>query len=128
MRLPRRRVAEIAPVMPLFTAYFAGPLYRPSLRPSRISCASSSDNSVQKTGFKAFFFTDRDECAVENGGCQHICKNTIGSFECHCHYGFTLHKNKMDCKEGGCQHKITNPKGEITSPNWPDLYPSRKDC
>ena len=88
----------------------------------------NSDNSVQKTGFKAFFFTDRDECAVENGGCQHICKNTIGSFECHCHNGFTLHENKMDCKEGGCQHEITNPKGEISSPNWPDFYPSRKDC
>ncbi|KAL5017782.1 hypothetical protein ScPMuIL_003504 [Solemya velum] len=87
----------------------------------------NSDNSVQKTGFSTLFFTDKDECAVNNGGCQHVCKNTVGSYECACHNGFTLH-NKHDCKEGGCQHFITDPIGEINSPNWPDFYPSRKDC
>ena len=45
-------------------------------------------------------FSDKDECAVNNGGCQHICKNTVGSYECACHNGFTLHENKHDCKEG----------------------------
>ncbi|XP_060072061.1 tolloid-like protein 1 [Ylistrum balloti] len=88
----------------------------------------NSDNSVQKTGFQAVFFTDMDECAVNNGGCQHICKNTVGSYECACHNGFTLHENNHDCKEGGCQHTISDPQGEISSPNWPDYYPSRKDC
>ena len=44
--------------------------------------------------------SDKDECAVNNGGCQHICKNTVGSYECACHNGFTLHENKHDCKEG----------------------------
>jgi len=29
---------------------------------------------------------------------------------------------------GGCQHEVTKPAGEVTSPNWPDYYPSRKDC
>lgn len=29
---------------------------------------------------------------------------------------------------GGCQHNIIQPEGEISSPNWPHLYPSRKDC
>lgn len=43
---------------------------------------------------------DKDECAVNNGGCQHICKNTVGSYECACNNGFTLHENKHDCKEG----------------------------
>lgn len=88
----------------------------------------SSDNSVQKSGFAAVFFTDKDECAVSNGGCQHICKNTIGSYICSCHNGFTLHENKHDCKEGGCKHEIASPVGEIISPNFPDYYPSRKDC
>ncbi|XP_064635870.1 tolloid-like protein 1 [Lineus longissimus] len=88
----------------------------------------NSDNSVQKTGFHAVFLTDKDECATDNGGCQHICKNMIGSYECACHNGYTLHLNKHDCKEGGCQHRITSSQGEITSPNWPDNYPSRKDC
>lgn len=29
---------------------------------------------------------------------------------------------------GGCQHRINDPDGEISSPNWPDFYQSRKDC
>lgn len=69
-----------------------------------------------------------DECAVNNGGCQHECHNTFGSYECSCHNGFTLHDNKHDCKEGGCKHEISVPKGNITSPNYPEFYPSKKDC
>lgn len=69
-----------------------------------------------------------DECTINNGGCQHECTNTIGSFICTCHNGFTLHENQRDCKEGGCKYEITNPFGEILSPNYPDYYPSRKDC
>lgn len=88
----------------------------------------NSDNSVQKSGFAGIFFTDKDECAISNGGCQHICKNTIGSYICSCHNGFTLHENKLDCKEGGCKHEITSPVGDVTSPGYPDYYPSRKDC
>ncbi|XP_076317965.1 tolloid-like protein 1 [Tachypleus tridentatus] len=88
----------------------------------------NSDNSVQKSGFAAVFFTDKDECATNNGGCQHICKNTIGSYMCACHNGFILHENKHDCKEGSCTHHITDPVGEISSPNYPDYYPSRKEC
>lgn len=88
----------------------------------------NSDNSVQKSGFAAVFFTDKDECANENGGCQHICKNTIGSYYCACHNGFVLHENKHQCKEGSCIHHISSPVGDIVSPNFPDFYPSKKDC
>ncbi|XP_013385673.1 bone morphogenetic protein 1 [Lingula anatina] len=88
----------------------------------------NSDNSVQKTGFLATFFTDKDECAVDNGGCQHICKNTVGSYQCACNNGYQLHENKHDCKEGGCSHEIVTPEGEITSPDWPSHYPARKNC
>ncbi|GLV41047.1 tolkin [Carabus blaptoides fortunei] len=88
----------------------------------------TSDNSVQKSGFAAVFVTDKDECAIENGGCQHECHNTLGSYVCSCHNGFMLHENQRDCKEGGCKYEITAPYGEIKSPNHPDYYPSRKDC
>ncbi|XP_076233982.1 tolloid-like protein 1 tolkin [Calliopsis andreniformis] len=87
-----------------------------------------SDNSIQKTGFAAVFFTDMDECASNNGGCQHECRNTIGSYQCSCHNGFTLHENGHDCKEGGCKYEIAAPVGTITSPNYPDHYPGLKDC
>ena len=35
--------------------------------------------------FAAIFFTDKDECATNNGGCQHVCRNTIGAYYCSCH-------------------------------------------
>ncbi|TNN89652.1 Dorsal-ventral patterning tolloid-like protein 1 [Liparis tanakae] len=59
-----------------------------------------SDNTVSKKGFKAHFFSDKDECSKDNGGCQHECINTVGSYVCQCRHGFVLHENKHDCKEG----------------------------
>lgn len=73
-------------------------------------------------------FADMDECAINNGGCQHECRNTVGSYTCWCHNGFTLHENGHDCKEGGCKHEVVAPTGTVSSPNYPDTYPSRKDC
>ncbi|XP_008472334.1 tolloid-like protein 1 [Diaphorina citri] len=87
-----------------------------------------SDNSVQKSGFSAFFFTDKDECMTNNGGCQHECRNTIGSYICSCHNGYTLLENGHDCKEGGCKYEITAPNGVIKTPNHPDYYPSKREC
>ncbi|XP_077456618.1 bone morphogenetic protein 1a isoform X1 [Stigmatopora argus] len=87
-----------------------------------------SDNTVSKKGFKAQFFSDKDECSKENGGCQHECVNTFGSYSCQCRSGFVLHENKHDCKEAGCDHTVSSVSGTITSPNWPDKYPSKKAC
>ncbi|KAG8183432.1 hypothetical protein JTE90_023188 [Oedothorax gibbosus] len=87
-----------------------------------------SDNSVQKSGFAALYFTDQDECATANGGCLQICKNTVGSYQCSCHNGFVLHPNGHDCKEGSCVHHVLSTDGVVSSPNFPDHYPSRKEC
>ncbi|XP_047426669.1 bone morphogenetic protein 1-like isoform X2 [Mugil cephalus] len=87
-----------------------------------------SDNTVSKRGFKAHFFSDIDECFKGNGGCQHECVNTFGSYSCQCRSGFMLHDNKHDCKEAGCDHVVNSVSGTISSPNWPDKYPSKKAC
>uniref|UniRef100_A0A6Q2XBD7 Metalloendopeptidase n=1 Tax=Esox lucius TaxID=8010 RepID=A0A6Q2XBD7_ESOLU len=87
-----------------------------------------SDNTVSKKGFRAHFFSDKDECSKNNGGCQHDCINTVGSYVCQCRHGFILHGNKHDCKEAECEHKVHSPSGTLSSPNWPDKYPSRKEC
>lgn len=71
----------------------------------------TSDNSIQKTGFSASYLIDEDECAVNNGGCQHVCTNTIGSYQCSCTNGFLLHENKHDCIEGHCTHMIASTEG-----------------
>lgn len=72
----------------------------------------NSDNSIQKSGFEANYFIDRDECTTNNGGCQHICKNTIGSYQCSCNNGFILHENKHDCIGSQYLQKITTPDGK----------------
>ncbi|KAH9413647.1 Bone morphogenetic protein 1 [Dermatophagoides pteronyssinus] len=88
----------------------------------------TSDNSVQRGGFHLHFFTDLDECVINNGGCQHICRNKIGSYVCECNSGYVLHENKHDCKEGSCSYQITSSNAEIVSPQYPEEYPSKKDC
>ncbi|XP_030834881.1 bone morphogenetic protein 1 homolog isoform X1 [Strongylocentrotus purpuratus] len=87
-----------------------------------------SDNTVAKEGFFANFFADVDECEEGNGGCQHICTNTLGSYTCSCRNGFTVHENLHGCKESGCRREIQSTTGIITSPNYPDNYPKRKEC
>ncbi|XP_051907425.1 bone morphogenetic protein 1-like isoform X2 [Hippocampus zosterae] len=87
-----------------------------------------SDNTVSKRGFKAHFFSDMDECSQENGGCQHECVNTMGSYRCQCRSGYTLHDNKRDCKEAGCDLALNGASGTVSSPNWPEKYPSKKAC
>lgn len=88
----------------------------------------TSDNNIQKSGFAAIFNTDIDECAINNGGCQHECTNTIGSYLCSCNNGYALDENGHDCNGGGCKYEITVPQGEISSPNFPEKYPPNMDC
>ncbi|XP_063889709.1 multiple epidermal growth factor-like domains protein 6 [Scylla paramamosain] len=43
---------------------------------------------------------DRDECQVNNGGCEHSCKNTVGSFMCCCSLGDRLRRDGRTCQDG----------------------------
>ncbi|BHF75906.1 hypothetical protein SprV_0501900400 [Sparganum proliferum] len=56
------------------------------------------DGSIQPVGFRATYLMDRDECADSNGGCEQICRNTIGSYFCKCRSGFKLHE-RFKCIE-----------------------------
>ena len=40
---------------------------------------------------------DIDECQVHNGGCQHRCVNTRGSYHCECNPGSRLHVDARTC-------------------------------
>ena len=42
-------------------------------------------------------YLDINECEMLNGGCQHQCKNTNGSYLCQCNDGFLLNGNGRTC-------------------------------
>ena len=39
-----------------------------------------------------------NECALDNGGCQHNCINTDGSYYCSCDTGYDLQQDKLSCQ------------------------------
>ncbi|NP_999728.1 bone morphogenetic protein 1 homolog precursor [Strongylocentrotus purpuratus] len=58
-----------------------------------------SDGSVNKGGFSADFFKEKDECAQpDQGGCMDVCVNTIGSYRCDCRPGYELSSDGRRCE------------------------------
>ena len=53
--------------------------------------------------------TDFNECDINNGGCDQICENTIGSFKCSCRPGYNQSQNGVSCD--GKLFSITNKHG-----------------
>ena len=46
----------------------------------------------------SYFPPDIDECLVNNGGCEQVCTNAIGSYSCSCRDGFKVDdKNPEKC-------------------------------
>ncbi|KFM59925.1 Tolloid-like protein 1, partial [Stegodyphus mimosarum] len=86
-----------------------------------------SDSSIRKMGFSATFVTEIDECSGFKHGCQQKCINTVGSYRCECDIGYELHSDGKRC-EDACGGILKGEKGTITSPSFPDLYPSNKQC
>ena len=43
-------------------------------------------------------FIDVDECSLSNGGCDQLCVNIEGSFQCRCQQGFILDSEKRTCR------------------------------
>ena len=43
------------------------------------------------------FFIDIDECAANTDGCDQLCTNIAGSFQCSCNSGYSLASNGRTC-------------------------------
>lgn len=71
-----------------------------------------SDNSVSKSGFMVDFHIDENECATDNGGCQHSCLNNFGSYQCICDTGYLLNEDMHTCSELKCSQYIVAPAGK----------------
>ncbi|KAI8507036.1 hypothetical protein Bbelb_154750, partial [Branchiostoma belcheri] len=65
--------------------------------------------------------SDINECSVVNGGCDHVCTNTMGTFHCSCVTGYTLDADGYSCSDinecnfgnGGCQQNCINLIGSF---------------
>ena len=56
---------------------------------------------------------------VSNGGCDHNCSNTEGSYECSCRDGYTLEPDHHTCEDTNeclnfpCNHSCVNLRGSF---------------
>ena len=64
-------------------------------------------------------YLDINECTANTDGCDQVCTNTDGSFECSCNSGFTLSNDGKTCIENNectlgtdnCQQICVNTNG-----------------
>ncbi len=62
---------------------------------------------------------DNDECLANTDGCDQVCTNTIGSFQCSCIDGYTLSSDGRSCLDinectagtHNCQQRCINING-----------------
>ncbi|KAL4622476.1 signal peptide, CUB and EGF-like domain-containing protein 3 isoform X2 [Arapaima gigas] len=87
-----------------------------------MSCSCPEGFALQPdhTTCKGTFTIYIDECRLTNGGCDHVCRNTVGSFECSCRKGYKLLTNERTCQdidecsfERTCDHSCINSPGSF---------------
>ena len=63
-------------------------------------------------------YLDIDECTAANASsCQHICANTLGSFDCSCRTGYYLDSDKFSCH--GKWYCLLIPRWPPGALTWP---------
>lgn len=114
-----------SPLIGIYCGYKLPPDIRSSS--NKLYVKFVSDSTVQKLGFSALYMTEFDECSSIDHGCEQMCINNLGGYECACKVGYQLHSDNKHC-EDICGGRIDEPNGTITSPSFPDLYPGNKSC
>ncbi|XP_028568569.2 complement C1s subcomponent [Podarcis muralis] len=95
-----------------------------------VTFQSDFSNEERFTGFAAYYIAeDVDECTdfVEEA-CSHYCNNYIGGYYCSCPPEYFLHEDLKTCGVNCTGNVYTDLSGEITSPNYPSLYPENSHC
>ncbi|XP_019383161.1 PREDICTED: complement C1s subcomponent [Gavialis gangeticus] len=95
-----------------------------------VTFQSDFSNEQRFTGFAAYYVAvDVNECTdfVEEA-CSHYCNNYIGGYFCSCPPDYFLQEDKKTCSVNCSGSVFTELSGEITSPNYPNLYPENSRC
>ena len=77
------------------------------------------------------YYIDINECLSNNGGCNHICVNTEGSFECLCKSSYILSADNMTCAPNvtKCDYVLDEPNGYINTSGFPNSqYAPNSNC
>ena len=57
---------------------------------------------------------DVNECNTDNGGCDHICTNREGDYQCSCRTGFSLRGDNRTCDDiDECVVNMLSPCSDI---------------
>ncbi|KAJ8790914.1 hypothetical protein J1605_021008 [Eschrichtius robustus] len=91
---------------------------------------SDFSNEERFTGFAAYYVAvDVNECTdFADAPCSHFCNNFIGGYFCSCPPEYFLHDDMKNCGVNCSGNVFTTLIGELTSPNYPSLYPENSRC
>ncbi|XP_057559739.1 complement C1s subcomponent [Hippopotamus amphibius kiboko] len=91
---------------------------------------SDFSNEERFTGFAAYYVAvDINECTdFVHAPCSHFCNNFLGGYFCSCPPEYFLHDDMKNCGVNCSGDVFTTLIGEITSPNYPSLYPENSRC
>ncbi|XP_059815579.1 complement C1r-B subcomponent-like, partial [Hypanus sabinus] len=97
----------------------------------KLEFQSDFSNEGKFLGFLLYYEAiDVDECSVQEGSvpmCEHLCHNTLGSYQCACRRGYQLRDDGRSCQVQ-CQEFFNELSGELMSPEYPSPYPSNLQC
>lgn len=63
----------------------------------RVECDICNNSNLSHYRTNSFLYSDTNECLISNGGCDHICQNTVGDVVCYCREGFSLTDDQRSC-------------------------------
>ncbi|XP_039375593.1 complement C1s subcomponent [Mauremys reevesii] len=95
-----------------------------------VTFQSDFSNEERFTGFSAYYVAvDVNECMdFMEDACSHYCNNYIGGYFCSCPPEYFLHEDQKTCGVNCSGNVFTELSGEISSPNYPNLYPESLIC
>nr|XP_020659840.1 complement C1s subcomponent [Pogona vitticeps] len=95
-----------------------------------VTFQSDFSNEERFTGFAAYYTAvDVNECTdFVEAVCSHYCNNYIGGYFCSCPSEYFLHEDQRTCGVNCSGNVFTELSGEISSPNYPSLYPENSHC